>query len=95
MRKLDKLWSIILYLGLNERNGSDLQEYQDTQDIQGYQDTQDIQGYQDTQDIQGYQDTPENESLEKTEEETISPQYIPDSLQTAVSINSRFQTNLS
>ncbi|XP_023327033.1 uncharacterized protein LOC111700378 [Eurytemora carolleeae] len=51
--------------GLNERNGSDLQEYQDTQDIQGYQ------------------DTPENESLEKTEEETISPQYIPDSLQTA------------
>ena len=86
MRKLDKLWSIILYLGLNERNGSDLQEYQDTQDIQGYQDTQDIQGYQ---------DTPENESLEKTEEETISPQYIPDSLQTAVSINSRFQTNLS
>ena len=77
MRKLDKLWSIILYLGLNERNGSDLQEYQDTQDIQGYQ------------------DTPENESLEKTEEETISPQYIPDSLQTAVSINSRFQTNLS
>ena len=86
MRKLDKLWSIILYLGLNERNGSDLQEYQDTQDIQGYQDTQDIQGYQ---------DTPENESLEKTEEETISPQYIPDSLQTAVSINSRFQANLS
>ena len=72
MRTLDKLRSIILYLGLNERNGSDLQEYQDTQDIQGYQ------------------DTPENESLEKTEEETISPQYIPDSLQTAVSINSRF-----
>ena len=77
MRKLDKLWSIIPYLGLNGRNGSDLQEYQDTQDIQGYQDTQE-----------------ENESLEKTEEESISPQYIPDSLQTAVSINSRFETNL-